>query len=63
VAPYTKILTDKGDIPISTLEDQYVNVWNGEQWSRVQVKKTGEDQELWRATFCGRLFFGLHRVS
>ena len=46
VAPETLILTDKGHIEIQTLTDQTVNVWNGNEWSSVVVKKTGEDQEL-----------------
>ena len=46
VAPETLILTDKGHIEIQTLLDKPVNVWNGEEWSSVTVKKTGEDQEL-----------------
>ena len=46
VAPETLILTDKGHIEIQTLVDQKVNVWNGEEWSYVTVKKTGEEQEL-----------------
>ena len=46
VAPETLVLTDKGHIPIGTLENQEVNVWNGEEWSNVTVKKTGENQEL-----------------
>uniref|UniRef100_A0A6C0E8V0 ribonucleoside-diphosphate reductase n=1 Tax=viral metagenome TaxID=1070528 RepID=A0A6C0E8V0_9ZZZZ len=46
VAPETKILTDKGHIEIKTLEGQSVNVWNGEEFSNVQVFKTGENQEL-----------------
>jgi ribonucleoside-diphosphate reductase alpha chain len=46
VAPETFILTDKGHVEIQTLVDQNVNVWNGEEWSSVTVKKTGTDQEL-----------------
>lgn len=46
VAPETKILTDKGHIQISTLKDQEVNVWNGEEFSRVIVKQTGVNQKL-----------------
>ena len=46
VAPETRVLTDKGYQEIQTLKDQQVNVWNGEEWSLVTVKKTGEDQEL-----------------
>ena len=46
VAPETLILTDKGHIEIQNLMNQDVNVWNGEEWSLVTIKKTGEDQEL-----------------
>ena len=48
VAPETLILTDKGHIEIQTLLNQEVNVWNGEEWSSVTVKKTGEDQNVIR---------------
>jgi ribonucleoside-diphosphate reductase alpha chain len=46
VAPETLILTDKGHIQIDSLENQKVNVWNGEEYSEVEVKKTGENQSL-----------------
>ena len=46
VAPETTILTDKGHLEIESLEGQFVNVWNGEEFSNVQVFKTGENQEL-----------------
>ncbi len=46
VAPETLILTDKGHLQISLLENQKVNVWNGEEYSEVEVKKTGENQKL-----------------
>ena len=46
VAPETQILTKEGYQTISDLEDEYVDVWNGEEWSNVQVKKTSESQEL-----------------
>lgn len=46
VAPETQILTDKGYKVISELEEQVVNVWNGEEFSRTTVHKTGTDQEL-----------------
>ena len=46
VAPETLILTDKGHIQISLLENQKVNVWNGHEYSEVEVKKTGENQKL-----------------
>ena len=51
VAPETKILTDKGQIAISTLEGQYINVWNGKQFSNVFIKKTGENQPLLKVHF------------
>jgi ribonucleoside-diphosphate reductase alpha chain len=46
VAPETLILTNKGHLEIQSLENQDVDVWNGEEWSKVTIKKTGEDQEL-----------------
>jgi ribonucleoside-diphosphate reductase alpha chain len=46
VAPETLILTDKGHIEIQTLVNQDVNIWNGEEWSNVTVRKTGENQDL-----------------
>ena len=46
VASETKILTDKGNIPIAELEGEDVNVWNGEEFSEVKVVKTGENQKL-----------------
>jgi len=46
VAPETLILTDKGHIEIQQLEGQNVKVWNGEEWSNVDITKTGTDQEL-----------------
>ncbi len=48
VAPETLILTDKGHIEIQKLENEEVNVWNGQEWSSVTVKKTGEDQKVIR---------------
>lgn len=46
VAPETYILTDAGAVQISTVENKYVNVWNGQQFSKVQVLKTGVNQPL-----------------
>lgn len=46
VAPETQILTRSGYQTISDLEDEFVDVWNGREWSTVQVVKTGENQEL-----------------
>ena len=50
VAPETKILTDKGYIEIKSLEGKSVNVWNGEEWSKVLVTKTNDDEALIRIT-------------
>ena len=46
VAPETTILTDNGHIEIQTLVGKKVNVWNGEEFSEVEIFKTGEYQEL-----------------
>jgi ribonucleoside-diphosphate reductase alpha chain len=46
VAPETPILTDKGHVEIQSVEGKCVKVWNGEQFSEVTVRKTGENQEL-----------------
>lgn len=46
VVPETQILTDKGYFPIAELENEKVNVWNGEQFSETVVRKTGDDQKI-----------------
>jgi ribonucleotide reductase alpha subunit len=46
VAPETTVLTDRGHIRIDTLENKKVNVWNGEEFSEVEIKRTGENQPL-----------------
>jgi ribonucleoside-diphosphate reductase alpha chain len=46
VAPETLVLTDSGYQQISELENETVSVWNGEEFSSVLVKKTGENQKL-----------------
>jgi ribonucleotide reductase beta subunit family protein with ferritin-like domain len=43
----TKILTDRGYFSIKDLENTKVNVWNGEEFSNVEVKYTG-DQEIYK---------------
>jgi ribonucleoside-diphosphate reductase alpha chain len=53
VAPETQILTKDGYQTISELEDEYVDVWNGEEWSNVQVKKTSDSQELVKVVIDG----------
>jgi ribonucleotide reductase beta subunit family protein with ferritin-like domain len=45
----TKIMTDKGYFNIEDLENQKVNVWNGEKFSNVEIKYTG-NQPLYRVT-------------
>lgn len=50
VAPETRLMTDQGEFPIITLAGKEVNVWNGEQYSKVLVQKTGENQKLLRVT-------------
>ncbi len=46
VAPETLILTDNGHSIISDLVGQSVNVWNGVEFSEVEIFQTGENQEL-----------------
>ena len=46
VAPETKILTRDGQRVISELKDKEIEVWNGEEFSKVVVKQTGTDQKL-----------------
>lgn len=48
VAPETLILTSEGYQQISSLEGEEVEVWNGKEFSKVTVKKTGENQKLLR---------------
>jgi ribonucleoside-diphosphate reductase alpha chain len=48
VSPNTQILTDDGYKSIGDLEGESVNVWNGENWSNVDIFKTGVNQELVR---------------
>ncbi len=46
VAPETQILTDKGYITIQDAADTSVNVWNGEEFSTVNVVQTSPMDEL-----------------
>jgi ribonucleoside-diphosphate reductase alpha chain len=48
VAPETPILTKNGYVPICTLRDENVEVWNGSEWSSVIIKQTSESSELIR---------------
>jgi ribonucleoside-diphosphate reductase subunit M2 len=45
----TKILTDNGYYMIKDLENKNVNVWNGEEFSNIEVKYTG-DQEIYKVS-------------
>ena len=46
VAPETKILTSNGHQTISELNGQEVDVWNGEEFSKVKIVQTGTEQKL-----------------
>lgn len=50
VSSDTKILTSTGYHNIGDLVDQFVDVWNGYEYSNVQVKQTGEAAKLFRVT-------------
>jgi ribonucleotide reductase alpha subunit len=52
VAPETFILTDKGEVQIQKVWGETVNVWNGHEWSSVEIKKTGENQKLITVYLC-----------
>ena len=47
----TMILTKEGYFPIKTLENEMVEVWNGNEWSKTCIKKTGENQKLLTLNF------------
>jgi len=42
----TKILTDKGFVMIKDVAGQYVNIWNGKEFSKSLVTKTGKNQKI-----------------
>lgn len=46
VAPETSILTDSGYKEIRALQNTRVKVWNGIEFSEVEIVKTGENQKL-----------------
>ena len=50
VAPDTTITTDTGEYNIKSLYDNggNVNVWNGEEWSNVEIVKTASNQQLYK---------------
>jgi len=48
VSPDTPLITKDKIADISTFVDQSVHIWNGEEWTPVTVRKTGENQKLVR---------------
>jgi ribonucleotide reductase alpha subunit len=50
VAPETLVKTKQGDVPISEIENQVVDVWNGEEWSAVTIMKTADAVEVLKVT-------------
>jgi ribonucleoside-diphosphate reductase alpha chain len=46
VSPETMILTSKGYYKIGDLQNKNIKVWNGKEFTKTKVLKTGEDQEL-----------------
>ena len=42
----TELLTDQGYIPIEQLAGTTRTIWNGEEWTKASVFKTGENQSL-----------------
>jgi ribonucleotide reductase alpha subunit len=56
VSPETMLTVRKDfvgatQIKIADLKDEWVDVWNGEEWSHVQVRQTSEDSALIRVEF------------
>lgn len=47
----TKILTSNGYKNIKSLENQQVDIWNGEEFSNIIVKKTGINQQMMEIKF------------
>lgn len=46
VSPDTFILTDRGYKPIGLLENQEVNVWNSQKFTKTKIVKTGTNQKI-----------------
>jgi ribonucleoside-diphosphate reductase alpha chain len=42
----TKILTREGYKPIKDLENTYQDCWNGKEWSKTEIRKTGENSKV-----------------
>jgi ribonucleotide reductase alpha subunit len=56
VSPETLLLTREGEIKIGKNEGKEVEVWNGKQWSKTKIVKTGEDQKLIKINLIKREF-------
>ena len=52
----TKILIYEGYFNIKDLENQEVEVWNGFEWSKTIIKKTGENQKLLKINFSNGMY-------
>ncbi len=48
VAPWTSIMTKNGDIVMEENSGKEVEIWNGKNWSKVTIIKTGSNQKLIR---------------
>ena len=46
VAPETSLLTETGHVPIVALAGKRSTIWNGQEWSEVDVVQTGSNQIL-----------------
>jgi ribonucleotide reductase alpha subunit len=46
VSADTKILTKEGELTIGENENKEVEVWNGKNWSKTKIVKTGQNQKL-----------------
>ena len=51
VSGSTYIITDNGIFDIKSLVNQNVNIWNGFEFSNVDIRKTGENKSLNRVEF------------
>ena len=47
----TRILTDEGHLPIGPMAGSRRTIWNGHEWSEVEIIQTGKDKKLVRVTF------------
>lgn len=56
VSADTKILTKEGELIIGDNENKEVEVWNGKNWSKTKIVKTGENQKLIRFAIILRQF-------